>query len=88
MVKIIMLCSAKDLLFMHTLQATEKRVFLAVAVIGLVQKKSFGGRFTVISTKIQEPEEGFEPTTYCLQNSCSAPELLRHTVRGEGFEPP
>ena len=27
-----------------------------------------------------EPEEGLEPTTYCLQNSYSTTELLRHKV--------
>ena len=38
-----------------------------------------------------EPEEGFEPTTYCLQNSCSAPELLRHQYSqcaGRGIRTP
>ena len=38
--------------------------------------------------KMREPEEGFEPTTYCLQNSCSAPELLRRICAGRGIRTP
>ena len=43
-----------------------------------------GGRWyqtdAVTSTdeRVLEPREGVEPTTYCLQNSCSAIELPRH----------
>ena len=29
-----------------------------------------------------EPKRGFEPPTYCLQNSCSTIELLRHKKAG------
>ena len=34
---------------------------------------------SIRATKV-EPREGVEPTTYCLQNSCSAIELPRHAA--------
>ncbi len=30
-----------------------------------------------------EPAVGFEPTTYCLQNSCSTPELHRQSINNK-----
>lgn len=53
-------------------------------------------RHKIIFTDYPEPPIGFEPTTYCLQNSCSTVELGRQVPVGsilslvgrEGFEPP
>jgi hypothetical protein len=52
-------------------------LLLLVLEVGLEPTEPYGGRFTVscdchytIPARL-EPPLGFEPRTYCLQNSCS-----------------